>query len=230
MAIKTPLFNYAIINTKQINRKCYFTQHVGSLLKFKNSKKKVSELNKDDFRNGFFVAAEVIKSQIMASGQFSTHHPFVTVFIHSTPFFFLLKRREIKCLKVLKRITNWIDHLLFLALKFYGPYLPSDRASYSKAPCESYSWWNLVKFFQIRRTTLIYIKWGLVCCCYVTFVANANSFWCIRILREKWELLLSESHCVKLQFLDFSAGWSWRGHDILFMLWHNTRKITLLQP
>lgn len=47
----------------------------------------------------FFVAAEVIKSQIMASGQFSTYYPCVRVFMYSDPFFFLLKTREIKCLR-----------------------------------------------------------------------------------------------------------------------------------
>lgn len=47
----------------------------------------------------FFVAAEVIKSYIMASGQFSTHHPCVMVFIYSDPFFFFLETREIKCLR-----------------------------------------------------------------------------------------------------------------------------------
>lgn len=98
--------------------------------------------------------------------------------------------------------------------------------SYSPALRESCSWWNLVKFFQIGATTLIYIAWGLVPCCYVTFVANANWIWCIQILREKWELLLSESHCVRLQFLAFSAGCSRRKHEIFFMLSNNTRKIT----
>lgn len=159
----------------------------------------------------FSVAAEVIKSQNMASGHFSIHHPCVTGFIYSAPFFFLLKTRE-SVWEVLKRITNWIVHLLFLALQFYDPYLPSEGEGYSEVLCEGYSWWNLAKFFQIR-TTWIYIKWGLVSCFCVTFVANTNGFWCIQILREKWELLLSESQCTKLPFLNFGAGWSWWGHE-----------------
>lgn len=44
------------------------------------------------------------------------------------------------------------------------------------------------------------------------------------------ELLLSESHSARLQFLDFSAGCCRREHEIFFMLSNNTRKITLLQP
>lgn len=80
---------------------------------------------------------------------------------------------------------------------------------------------------QSHYTDLHHMR--LVPCCYVTFVANANWIWCIQILREKWELLLSESHCARLQFLDFSAGCSQRKHEIFFMLSNNTRKITLLQ-
>lgn len=81
---------------------------------------------------------------------------------------------------------------------------------------------------QSHYTDLHHMR--LVPCCYVTFVANANWIWCIQILREKWELLLSESHCARLQFLHFSAGCSQRKHEIFFMLSNNTRKITLLQP
>lgn len=108
MEMKTPPFNCTMINTKQITRKCYFTQRVGSLLLFKNSKIILTKFT-DIFYEWLFVAAEAIDPQIVASGQLSTHRSCVTVFIYLEPFFFLQKTREIKCLRRPRRDNklNW---------------------------------------------------------------------------------------------------------------------------
>lgn len=113
------------------------------------------------------------------------------------------KQEKSNVWEVLKRITDWIDHLLFLALGFHDPYFPRHRAIHKRCVRVTADeiWWSFLFCFLVffkseelywftsnegLSTVAMLRLWQML----IDFGAYSSS--------EKWELLLNESCCARL--------------------------------